>query len=141
MAGSRVPDVTNAAIDALVADSTLTTLLGGAAKCYTHVPEDTAPPYVFLLGGQERPWEPSFRDESAREVEVDCLIVSAYRGTTELDNIAHQVITRLTADGTYSGVTGYAGNEFKVNERPYVEQVEGRMFFSRRVTLCVYCAS
>ena len=55
----RVPDVADKAFDALAADTTLRTLLGGTSKVYSYIPEDVAPPYVLVLGGDFDPIAPA----------------------------------------------------------------------------------
>ena len=109
MAGSLIPDVVNAAVDALVADATLTTLLGGTAKVYTYVPETTQPPYVLVQGGREIPWAERFDatgDDGARDVQVTTVAVSRYRGTKEADDITARILTVLLTVATWSGVSG-----------------------------------
>jgi hypothetical protein len=140
MAGSRLSDVTNAAVDALVADSALATLLGGSAKVFTHIPEDTPVPYVLVLGGLELPWAESFEPgDDAREVEVDMLVVSAYRGTKEIDAITNRGLEVLTTHGSWSGnVTGYAGCGFRRCERPAMSELTGRIYFERLSTVVVW---
>lgn len=142
MAGSRLNDCVNAAVDALAANSTLTTLLG-TAKVYTYVPEDTAPPYVYVWGGQELPWAEALGGASAvgRQVDVEVVVVSAYRGTKQMDEVIDQCLEVLLADTPYSSVSGYAGVQFVSCERPYTEHIEGRIFFSRRAVLRVYCGT
>lgn len=137
MSGSRVSGVTNAAIDALGADGTLTTLLG-TSKVYSFVPEDTAAPYVVVLGGREDPWVESTSDVSGRAVDVEVVAVSTYRGTKQVDEIIDQCLTTLTADAAWSSLTEYAGVLFVVNERPTMELVDGRIWYQRRATVRVF---
>jgi Protein of unknown function (DUF3168) len=138
-AGSRIPDVMAAATTALRNDATLTALLGGAAKVYSHVPEDTAPPYVVLSGGAEEVWADALHDNTGRVCDIEALAVTAYRGTLEVDAIMAQVLTTLLTTSTYSGVTGFTAVEFATNERPYTEQIEGRIWYSRRGRVRVVC--
>jgi hypothetical protein len=143
MAGSRLSDVTNAAVDALVADSALATLLGGSAKVFTHIPEDTPVPYVLVLGGQEIPWVESFEPgDDAREVEVDMLVVSAYRGTKEIDAITNRGLEVLTTHASWNegsaAVVGYAGCGFRRCERPAMSELTGRIYFERLSTVVVW---
>lgn len=142
MAGSRLNDCVNAAVDALVADSTLSTLLGGA-KVYTYVPEDTVPPYCYVWGGYERSWAEALGGGAAagREVDIEVTAVSAYRGTKQMDEIIDQALETLLADTPYSAVSGYAGVLFVACERPQAEHIEGRIFFSRRAVVRVYTST
>jgi hypothetical protein len=134
----RVPDVANAAYDALVADTTLTTALGGA-KVYAYVPEDTTSPYVQVLGGREAPWATEAgADDSSRTVDVDVDIWSTYRGTKEPDDLGARVHTVLMLDASWASVTGYAGVLFQESPRPITEFIEGRVWTRRRVTVRVY---
>ena len=132
MTGSALPSVVNAAVDALAADATLTTLLG-SAKVYTFVPDNTTAPYVWVVGGREVPWGPTFGAASAtgREVEVLVDVVSAYRGTSQVDSLASQVITTLVAPGTWAGVTGWSHVAFSSIERPIREVVNGVVYVWR----------
>lgn len=137
----RVPDVADKAYDALAADATLTTLLGGTSKVYSHVPEDVAPPYVIVLGGREAPWARETNDESTREVDVDADVWSNYRGTKEVDDLGHQVATTLLAHASWSSLSGYAGVLFVESPRPIQELIEGVLWVRRRVTVRVYLGS
>lgn len=142
MAGSRVTDVVNAAVDALVADATLigASWLNGA-KVYTHVPMDTDPPYVVVLGGDELPWAESFDasgDDAARQVDVNVRAVSAYRGTKQVDGLANLIMTRLTTASTWSGVTGFSACLFVRNAAPTITEINGALWFERLVTVRVY---
>lgn len=138
MAGSRVADVVNAAVDALVADATLigASWLNGA-KVYTHVPLDTDPPYVVVLGGDEVPWAEVFESDSARQVDVNVRAVSVYRGTKQVDGLANLIMTRLTTNSTWTGVSGYSANWFVRNAAPTLTEVNGVLWFERLVTVRV----
>lgn len=144
MAGSRVPDCVNAAVDALNADAALTALLGGAAKVYTHVPQGTSPPYGFVIGGDEIPWAESFDDgdggdAGGRQVEVTTQCVSTSRGSTEVDGIASRVMAVLTDPDTWSGVFGFEVVQFLRNSaQPPVDlNSDGVLWFVRFVTIRV----
>lgn len=134
MATLRVADVVNAAVDALKADSALTTLLGGTAKVYNHVPDDTVPPYVLVMGGREAEALRSFRDETGREVDILTEAVSSYRGSLQVDQITARIVTVLTTDGTYSSVTGYLASEFVESPEPESSLVDGRPYYIRSAT-------
>lgn len=139
--GSRVGDVTNAAVDALRGDSTLTTLLGGSSKVYTHVPETTTAPYVVVTGGLEQAWSPAFgADDPGRQVDVTVLVVSGYRGTWEVDGLMAQVLTRLLTEASWSGVSGFAAVQFVTNAAPTIEIVNGVVYYSRLGTVRVLVA-
>lgn len=132
MAGSRIPDVTNAAIDALKADATLigSTLLNGS-KVYSAVPEDTILPYVWVLGGREGIWAEGFNGDDSREVDIDVFAISKYRGTKEVDDIISRVMVVLDTDATWAGVSGYAGHTFVENREPAPSEVAGEVWFER----------
>lgn len=138
MAGSRVNDCVNAAVDALKGDTTLRTLLGGTSKVYSFVPEETAAPYVLVTGGTESAWAEAFNAFDGRQVDVRVLVVSAYRGTYEVDALMSQVLTRLTTATTWTGITGYAAHGFIVNDAPLTEVVNGIVYFSRVATVRVW---
>lgn len=137
MSGLRSRDVVNAAVDALSADATLTTLLG-TSKVYTHVPQGTEAPYVLLMAGREAPILETFDDDASRSVEIMAMVVSTYRGTKELDAIADQCTATLTAHATYAGISGYTANRFVEAERPTVEDVDGTLYYQRRVIVAVW---
>lgn len=136
--GSRVSDVTNAAIDALVADATLKAALGGTAKVYSHVPEDTVPPYVVVLGGQELPWVFASQDDTGRDVELEVVAVSAYRGTKEVDALINLALLVITDPATYGSVSGFALVRFDRNSRPLMQMLEGRVWYERHATARLY---
>jgi len=138
MAGLRSRDVVNAAVDALRADATLTTLLGGTSKVYTHVPQDTEAPYVLVMAGREAPVLETFDDDASRSVEVMAMTVSTYRGTKEVDAVSDQCADTLTTHATYAGLAGYTANRFVEAERPTVEDVDGTLFYQRRVIVAVW---
>jgi hypothetical protein len=135
MAGSRVPDVLNAAVDALKVDATLigVGLLNGA-KVYSSVPEDTASPYVWVLGGDEAPWAEVFRSQDARQVDLDIVAISNYRGTKQVDDIISRVMEVLDTAATWSGVSGYAAHEFVKNNKPGAAELAGEVWFERMLT-------
>lgn len=150
MAASRVPDVVNAAVDALVAETALTTLLGGA-KAYTHVPKGTDPPYVLVLGGDEVPWATGFvcqdgspivtdsADSGGRQVDVIVQCVSTFRGSAEVDDIASTVMDVLTDNATWSGVTGFQITQLVRNLAQFPQDVfgDGVVWFQRQLTIRV----
>jgi hypothetical protein len=134
MAGSRIPDVFNAAVDALKADATLigASLLNGA-KVYSLVPEDTAPPYLWIMGGREVIWAESFRSDDAREVDIDAIAVSKHRGTKEVDDIISRVIEVLDTPATWASVSGYAGHTLVENRAPSFGEMAGEIWIERSV--------
>lgn len=138
MAGLRVGDVANAAVDALQADATLTALLGGTAKVYSAVPLNTSSPYVQVLGGDEVPWAAAASNYDTRDVAVDVDVWSAYRGTKEVDDVASQVVTRLLTASTWAGVSGFAGVLFERAQRPEQQFIGDEVWYRRRVTVRVY---
>lgn len=151
MAGSRVPDIVNAAVDSLQADAALTTLLGGA-KSYTHVPKGTDPPYNLVLGGDEVPWVQTFAstsdvspdetdggDSGGRQVDVNVQCFSVFRGSAQVDDVASRVMEVLTDDDTWSGVTGFQLADFVRNlaSPPADLFNDGVVWFIRTVTVRV----
>ncbi len=154
MAGSRVRDCVNAAIDALKADTTLLALVGAATKVDTHIRQGTDTPYVMLLGGDEIPWAVTFEqtlgspldtdggDGGGRQVDVIAQCVSTYRGTKEVDEIASRVLEVLTDDATWAQVTGFRLAEFVRNafQPPIDLNADGTLWFVRLVTVRVTLA-
>jgi hypothetical protein len=134
MAGSRIPDVFDAAVDALRADATLTgsTLLNGA-KVYSLVPEDTVPPYLWIMGGREVIWAEAFRSDDAREVDIDAIAISKHRGTKEVDDIISRVIEVLDLPATWASVSGYAAHTLVENRAPAFAEMAGEIWIERSV--------
>ena len=66
------------------------------------------------------------------------MVGSTYRGTKELDQIADQCAATLTTHTTWTGVTGYTANRFVEAERPTVEDVDGTLYYQRRVIVAVW---
>jgi len=151
VAGSRVRDVVNAAVDGLKADAALLVLIGPATKVDTHIRQGTDTPYTMVLGGDEIPWAPVLLqtlgspldtdggDDGGRQVDVIVQCVSTYRGTKEVDQIADRVMTVLTDDGTWRLVTGFQLSEFVRNQfQPPVDlNADGVLWFVRLVTVRV----
>lgn len=158
MAGSRVRDCVNAAVDALKADATLAALLGTTVampKVDTHIRQSTDPPYAMVLGGDEVPWVVSFMqtgigspdgtdggDSGGRQVDVIVQCVSTYRGTSQVDSVADRVLDVLTEDGTWALVTGFRLVEFVRNafQPPVDLNADGVLWFVRLVTVRVSLA-
>jgi hypothetical protein len=132
MAGSRIPDVFNAAVDALVADVTLigSTLLDGP-KVYGAVPQGTIPPYLWVMGGREVIWAEAFRSDDGREVDIDAFAISKYRGTKEVDDIIDRVMEVWDTAATWAGVSGYAGHTLVENREPAITELGGEVYFER----------
>jgi len=93
------------------------------------VPDNTHPPYLWVVGGREVPIEPTFARKSRRLVQVLVTAVSSQRGTAEVDALTSRVIDVLAPDGTPgSAVTGFnAVWEFVENREPkqMEDQVDG----------------
>ena len=143
MAGSRVPDVVNAAVDALRDDSTLATLLGGE-KVYTHVPEKTVTPYAMVMGGDEIPWAETMElgddgDSGGRQIDVIVQLVSTYRGSSQVDDLASRVMVVLTDAATWAAVSGFQVALFIRNAAnpPIDLNADGVLWFVRLVTVRV----
>ena len=151
MAGSRVRDCVNAAVDALKADSALLALVGLVTKVDTHIRQGTDAPYTQVLGGEEIPWAPVLiqtigspletdgGDSGGRQVDVIVQCVSTYRGTKEVDQIASRVMEVLTDDATWRLVTGFQLAEFVRNafQPPIDLNADGVLWFVRLVTVRV----
>jgi len=140
MAGSHVPAVVDAAVDALRLDSTLAGQLT-AAKIYTHVPQGTDPPYAWVLGGEELPWAMAFGDDAGfRQVDLMVTVVSTYRGTVEVDELGSLVLDVLLEDAAWSNLVGYAQVEFVRNTAlpPTDLLTDGVMWFLRTIVVRVF---
>lgn len=145
MAGSRVEDCVNAAIDALRADATLTTLLGGSSKTYTFVPQNTDAPYVMVYGGDEVPWAETLEvsdddgDSAGRQVDVAVQCVSTYQGQRQVNNIADRVMELLLDADAYDAVSGFELVQFVRNagQPPADLNNDGVLWFVRVVTVRV----
>lgn len=137
MAGSRLADVTAAAITALRADTGVLALLG-SAKVYSYVPEDTGSPYCWVVGGAEALWADSMRNHDGRTVDIEVECWSAYRGAKEVDDLADAVVTCLAADASWSGVSSYTGSQFVRCDRLTTQLIESREWFMRRVVVRVW---
>jgi Protein of unknown function (DUF3168) len=143
VAGSRVRDCVNAAVDALKVDIGLLALVG-TDKVHTHLKQGTDPPYVLLMGGDELPWAVTFAmddsgDNGARQVDVVVQCASTYRGSMQVDSIASRVMEVLTDDAIWSGVTGFQVCEFVRNafQPPVDLNSDGVLWFQRFVTVRV----
>ncbi len=132
MAGSRIPDVFNAAVDALASDATLigASLLNGP-KVYSAVPEDTVPPYLWVMGGREVIWAEGFNADDSREVDIDAFAISKYRGTKQVDDIINRVMEVLDTASTWTGVSGYAAHMFVENREPAFTEIAGEVWIER----------
>ena len=151
MAGSRVRDCVNAAVDALKADAGLLALVGAATKVDTHIRQGTDTPYAMVLGGDEIPWAPVLiqtlgspldtdgGDDGGRQVDIIVQCVSTYRGTKEVDQMADRVLTVLTDDDTWRLVDGFQLSEFVRNafQPPIDLNADGVLWFVRLVTVRV----
>ena len=153
MAGSRVRDCVNAAVDALKVDSALLAIVG-VAKVASHIPQDTDAPYTQVLGGDEIPWAPVLMqtigspletdggDDGGRQVDVIVQCVSTYRGTKEVDQMADRAMTVLTDDATWRQVAGFRLAEFVRNafQPPVDLNSDGTLWFVRLVAVRVTLA-
>ena len=139
MAGSRVTDIVNAAVDALQGDALLTSALG-SAKNYTNVPATTQPPYNLVLGGDEAPWAVEFGDDvGGRTIDLSVECYTKYRGSTQVDGIASHVMDVLLDQGTWNSVDGYQAVDFLRNAAlpPQTLTDDGEPWYVRRVTVRV----
>lgn len=115
-AGSARPALVAAAVTALAADATLLAALGGTAKVYVNVPDDTQAPYLWVLGGTETPMPETQARLRRRIVALLVSAVSAHRGTAQLDALLSRVIEVLEAQ---PAVTGYSAQWwFRENAEP-----------------------
>ena len=139
MAGSRVRDCVNAAVDALKVDSALLALVG-AGKVAVHIPQNTDPPYTMVMGGDELPWVTDFGgDSGGRQVDVLVGCVSTYRGSSQVDSIASRVMDVLMDDTIWGAVSGFSAVEFVRNSfQPPVDLGnDGVLWFQRLVAVRV----
>ncbi len=139
MAGSQVPAVVNAAVDALKTDTTLSGLLGGA-KVYTNVPQGTDVPWVQVLGGDEIPWATTFGDDDgSRQVDLLATCVTTYKGTQQVDGIASAVMSVLLENAPWLGIDEYEEVELVRNTaQPPVDLLaDGVLWFLRTVVVRV----
>ena len=146
MAASRVPDVVEAAVAALVNDG---------AVAYTHVPKGTDPPYELVMGGTEIPFAPGFvcdpfgspaggdmGDSGGRQVDVIVSCVSTFRGSAEVDDMASDAMAILTTLATWIGVAGFQAVDFVSNTATVPQDLagDGVMWFLRTVVVRVTLA-
>lgn len=141
MAGSRVPDVVDAAVDGLRADATLigAALLNGS-KVYTHVEQGTTTPYCVVLGGDEAPWADTFGDDNGgRTVDVAVQCVSTYKGSKQVDDVASQVMETLLDATTWTGLDSFGAVQFVRNAAQFPVDLnnDGVLWFVRVVTVRV----
>jgi hypothetical protein len=150
---SRVPDVVNAAVDALAASAALTALTT-TAKVYTHVPKGTGSSYVQIIGGDEVPWAETMSndfgspatfdtgDSGGRMVDLLALCASTFRGFDQVDDMASAVMDTLTDDATWTGVGGFQIAAFISNRAQQPQDIfgDGVMWFIRTVTIRVTLA-
>lgn len=118
--GSARPALTAATIAALSVDASLLALLGGTAKVYVNVPNDTPAPYLWVLSGAEAPMPQTMAAVRRRVVGVSIAAVSAHRGTSEVDALLSRVIEVLAPEpGAGPAVTGYSAQWwFRANDEP-----------------------
>ncbi len=139
MAGSRVRDCVNAAVDALKADTALIAIVG-TGKVAVHIPQDTDPPYTMVMGGDEVPWVTDFGDDSGgRQVDVLVQCVSTYRGSSQVDSMASEVMEKLLTDSIWASVSGFSAVEFVRNgfQPPVDLNADGVLWFVRLVNVRV----
>lgn len=118
--GSARPALTAATIATLSADASLLSLLGGSAKVYVNVPDNTTAPYLWVLGGTETPMPETMAALRRRFVGISVAAISAHRGTSEVDALLSRVIEVLTPEaGPGPAVTGYSAQWwFRSNDEP-----------------------
>ncbi len=139
MAGSRVRDCVNAAVDALKADNALIAIVG-TGKVAVHIPQDTDPPYTMVMGGDEVPWVTDFGgDSGGRQVDVLVQCVSTYRGSSQVDSMASEVMEKLLTDSIWASVSGFSAVEFVRNgfQPPVDLNADGVLWFVRLVNVRV----
>ena len=146
MAGSKVRACVNAAVDAVKVDADLIAIVG-ANKIATHIPQDTDPPYVLVMGGDELPFaetmesvfdgSPDSGDSAGRTVDLICQCASTYRGTAQVDAMADRVMVVLLDDSAWSGVSGFQRVQFVRNQAlpPLDLNNDGVLWFQRLVTV------
>jgi 3-deoxy-D-arabino-heptulosonate 7-phosphate (DAHP) synthase len=148
MAGSRVRECVNAAVDALKVDTALLAIVG-TGKVAVHITQGTPPPYAMVRGGTEVPWaitlDDAFDDDGdngGRQIDVLVDLVSTYRGSSEVDSMADRVMEVLTDQSIWSGISGFQLAEFVRNDAPPPQALaaDGTLWFTRFVTMRVTVA-
>jgi hypothetical protein len=145
MAGSRVREVVNAAVDALKVDTALLALTANTPTG-THVKQKTSPPYTVVMGGDELPWAITLDDgfdqgdSGGRQVDVLVQCVSIYPGSLEVDAMAGRVMEVLTDAAPWTAVPGFQLAEFIRNAAvPPADVVgDGVLWFVRWVSVRVF---
>lgn len=149
MAGSRVRACVNVAVDAVKVDADLVSIVGAGTKVATHIPQDTDPPYVLVMGGDEVPWaehmeatydgSPDSGDSAGRQVDVICQCTSTNRGSSQVDAMADRVMTVLLDDSIWNGLSGFQRVQFVRNQGipPSDPNNDGTLWFIRLVTVRV----
>ncbi len=136
--GSARPAVTAAVVAALAADATLLAALGGTARVYVNVPDNTPAPYLWVLGGTETPMPQTHPTLRRRYVSVVVSAVSAHRGTSEIDSLLSRVIEVLEAQ---PAVTGYSAQWwFRENAEPQRMDDDGTDLWVGTCRFEVWCA-
>lgn len=130
---SCFPGAIQAVVARLAADATLTGLLG-TPKVYSRPPQGIAPPYVWVLSGEEVPNNEIGRT-FGRRATLDLLVVSRYEGTEELDAIASRLMELLDNERLELPGYGFGRFEFVRLDRPVVEDLNNERLFER---LCVF---
>ncbi len=144
MAGSRVRECVNAAIDALKVDAALLAIVG-TGKIDVHIKQGTPPPYAMVRGGSEVPWSITLDafdddgDNGGRQVDVLVDLVSTYRGSSQVDSMADRVMEVLTNQSIWSALSGFQLAEFVRNDAPPPQALaaDGTLWFTRFVTMRV----
>lgn len=147
MAGSRVRECVNAAVDALKVDATLIGIVG-TGKIAGHIAQGTTPPYVMVRGGTEVPWSITLDafgddgDNGGRQVDILVDLVSTYRGSSQVDAMADRVMEVLTDQSIWAGISGFQLAEFIRNDAPPPQALaaDGTLWFTRFVTMRVSLA-
>lgn len=141
MAGSRVRECVNAAIDALKVDTALLGIVG-TGKVAVHIKQGTPPPYVMVRGGTEVPWSITLDDDGdngGRQVDVLVDLVSTYQGSSQVDSMADRVMEVLTDQSVWSSLPTFQLAEFIRNDAPPPQALsaDGTLWFTRFVTMRV----
>jgi Protein of unknown function (DUF3168) len=138
---SRVDELVDAAVDALLADAPFITQLGGP-KVYSHVPQKTAPPYAIVLGGDELPWLVDFAaggdsDNGARQIDVVVQVTSTFKGQSEVNQLASSTMRILLADAPWAAIDGFMLVEFVRNQaQPPIDLMsDGVIWYTRFMTV------
>lgn len=130
-AASCLPAAVQAVIGLLQADAALVAAIGAAESISTRPADNLAPPYLWVLSGQEDRDPAGTMKTYSRVGTIEVLAVSQYEGTAEVDLIVSRVMQLL--DNVSLTLPGYGTGRFEWvrNERLVVERINNVVMFER----------